>query len=403
MAVEEVHSRDVDEAFDDWEITTDPQVPNMPPGEFDTPTMAVEEVHSRDVNEAFDDQEITKAEQIIRRWAPGDKIPFLCKEIKSSLALIAIAESHPELSKAKANIDSYLSLSEKTVNVDTLLGKNLDELGFGLPQEPPYEIWRTNICAIIQWVEQEYWQNKRKDIYDILFDGKLDRSKPEPPKIHPLIFFLKQRHPMLSYEKIAGVFESPSCVIDFLLWDIPIKEAQASNSNSSPQFELLQLWGSLFTPKVPFNAGQAYIKIPLPKRLQEEISRVGKTLRGCILTRTDTTEERNYYAFEQPREGPMLFKLICRYLIDTWETVEDFLVQACSVHLIKGTIRGAKGWAEIIVPTSNGSEPLPQHVWFNDQQEEWTLEYLFIKNELVSLSTLEPAQFHSINIQLSTR
>lgn len=116
-----------------------------------------------------------------------------------------------------------------------------------------------------------------------------------------------------SYKHIADTLGSPSCVIDFLIWDIPILEAQVDGLDYFG--ELLEDGASMFSPSPPFDNGQTVVTVPLPPRLQQEILRVGKTLYGTEPLHTRVTTGSSGYTFVWSLEQATLFKLICRYLV----------------------------------------------------------------------------------------
>jgi hypothetical protein len=72
---------------------------------------------------------------------------------------------------------------------------------------------------------------------------------------------------------------------------------------------LLEDGSSLLSPEPPFDPSQTYITASLPKRLQEEISKVGKTLR------VSTSKTSNRWGYDWSRGLEIISKVICKYLV----------------------------------------------------------------------------------------
>lgn len=120
--------------------------------------MTVREANFKQASIAtFDNQKINETIQTFCTWRSGHQIQTISEMTKSFLAFMFIAES--QLKK------------DETDAVDFLIGC-LEGLGVAPPDKLRLKRWRINFHILLQWMENEYWQERRMDIYDIFFDGK---------------------------------------------------------------------------------------------------------------------------------------------------------------------------------------------------------------------------------------
>ncbi|KAK7222754.1 hypothetical protein V2G26_010757 [Clonostachys chloroleuca] len=316
---------------------------------------AIEEGGEQASASTLDSQDLMEAIQMLCNWCPGYyPIKRLSREIRSFLALIRIAESSLRLEGNEAGADArlhkYLEALSSLENVEDI---------------------------------------KRR------LQRRLAIETSKPTNFYPLLFILKNRNPHISYKSIARTFRSPSCVTDFLLWGIPVREAQIPGLAEHSM--LLEDRSSLLSPEPPFDPGQTYITASLPKRLQEEISKVGKTLH------VSTSKTSNHWSYNWSRALEIISKVIYKYLVELKKVLDDeFSYRFSAIHQEHGKVPLVKGWYEIIAPFSRNSEWSPQQVLFNDQREDWTPDKLFVRNELVAFSCQSPVDYISICIEIPT-